>query len=357
MAVTTGISWTKSTYNDWFSCTEKSEACAPCYARTLVTGRMGFEWGKNAVRIFTTDAYRRQLLSWNKQAEASGQFWPVFCFSLADWADPWVDPRSDEQIAIDQDAAEQKARARGWKDAAIQRQRQLYARVDLNDRRRTFFQMVDQTTALTYQLLTKRPEQVMHMIPNHWRNPLGGWPEHVWLGITTENERTAALRLVFTLEIQRLTGCQLVFTSAEPLYSAIDYTALPRLDRKTVARMLRAEYDHEDAWVFAEHYHAIYDRLIGSSPTWNALEAGAAGWVITGGQSAGDKRRWLVDPVTHELKPEAAQWLRDIRDACARYDVAFFHKQNGGAVSKATGKQLDGVEYCNFPGNRLLAAV
>ncbi len=105
----------------------------------------------------------------------------------------------------------------------------------------------------------------------------------------------------------------------------------------------------QEAAQYTGHYEALYERHIGSAPTWNAFESGAVGWVITGGQSAGSPRRWLITP-DGAPKPEALAWLRQIRDACARWQVPLFHKQWGGPMSKSFGNELDGHEHVNIPG-------
>lgn len=61
-------------------------------------------------------------------------------------------------------------------------------------------------------------------------------------------------------------------------------------------------------------------------------------WVITGGESG------------HHHRPLDLDWVRDIRDQCQEQRIAFFHKQNGGITPKSGGKELDGREWCEFPG-------
>ena len=62
-------------------------------------------------------------------------------------------------------------------------------------------------------------------------------------------------------------------------------------------------------------------------------------WVIVGGESG---------PRARPLRPE---WVRQIRDRCAREGVAFFFKQWGGATSKAGSRQLEGTEHNTMPAN------
>lgn len=41
--------------------------------------------------------------------------------------------------------------------------------------------------------------------------------------------------------------------------------------------------------------------------------------------------------------------VREIRDRAVAADVAFFFKQWGGHTAKAGGRQLDGVEWSQWP--------
>jgi protein gp37 len=42
-------------------------------------------------------------------------------------------------------------------------------------------------------------------------------------------------------------------------------------------------------------------------------------------------------------------WVRDVRDQCAKAGVAFFFKQWGGLRPKSGGRELDGREWNDFP--------
>ena len=60
-------------------------------------------------------------------------------------------------------------------------------------------------------------------------------------------------------------------------------------------------------------------------------------WVIVGGESG---------PQSRPMRPE---WVRDIRDRCARAEVPFFFKQWGGRTPKAGGRELEGIEHNAMP--------
>jgi protein gp37 len=60
-------------------------------------------------------------------------------------------------------------------------------------------------------------------------------------------------------------------------------------------------------------------------------------WLIAGGESG------------HHARPVQPAWIRELRDTCARSDVAFFMKQWGGRTPKAGGRQLDGRTWDEMP--------
>lgn len=67
------------------------------------------------------------------------------------------------------------------------------------------------------------------------------------------------------------------------------------------------------------------------------LDLSGVHWVISGGESGPGSRPF--DPA-HALS---------LRDQAAAAGAAFFHKQNGGADKKASGRMLDGREYDGMP--------
>lgn len=70
------------------------------------------------------------------------------------------------------------------------------------------------------------------------------------------------------------------------------------------------------------------------------LDLDGIDWVIVGGESG---------PGAREMRLE---WVRDIRDQCAKNNVAFFFKQWGGIRPKSGGRDLDGREWNQFPASR-----
>ena len=67
------------------------------------------------------------------------------------------------------------------------------------------------------------------------------------------------------------------------------------------------------------------------------LNLAGSGWVIAGGESGRGHR------------PVAAEWVRQLRDACERQSVPFFFKQWGGVQKSKYGRELAGETFDEFP--------
>lgn len=232
MAENSKIEWTDHTINFWWGCMKVSEGCANCYAETL-SHRFGKSiWGPAA----TTSRERKSgaianLRKWNKQAKATGEVTRVFAQSMSDFFEdhPQLVP---------------------WRAEAID--------------------VIEECEDLIIMLLTKRPENIMRMVPNWW---LHDWPGHIWIGTSVENQETANKRIPELLKVP----AKVRFLSCEPLLGAVD---------------LRLPY--------AEFY------------TGERID-----WVIVGGESG------------HGARPMHPDWARSIRDQCQAAGVPFFFKQWG----------------------------
>ena len=145
MAERTGIAWTDSTFNPWIGCQSVSAGCENCYAETQVIRWGRTKWGPGEERVRTGEAYWKKPLAWNRAAEREGRTKLVFCASLAD--------------VFDNQAPEG-------------------AREDLWD-------LIRRTPALTWQLLTKRPQNVAGMLPGDWDEGYA----NAWLGVSAENQQ------------------------------------------------------------------------------------------------------------------------------------------------------------------------
>lgn len=128
-------------------CVNVSEGCRNCYAETLTRNRMGLKlWGKDGRRQVTKTW--RDPVKWSRNAAAAGVRERVFCASLCD--------------VFEHHPTANEARPALWR-------------------------LIDSCRSLDWQLLTKRPENIVSMLPADWG---GGWP-HVWLGTSIEDMRVA----------------------------------------------------------------------------------------------------------------------------------------------------------------------
>jgi protein gp37 len=177
MAKDSAIEWTHHTFNPWWGCTKVSPGCKHCYAETWAR-RVGQDvWGPHARRRDLSEAYWRQPLAWNAEAQRLGERRRVFCASMAD---------------VFED------------------------RRDLDAKRDRLWALIEATQKLDWLLLTKRPHKVAELAPysDHW-------PDNVWLGATAENQKWLDKRM---LELSEL-NAKILFLSCEPLLGALDFSA------------------------------------------------------------------------------------------------------------------------------------
>lgn len=181
MSEVSKIEWTRSTFNPWWGCVEVSEACDHCYARELAKRYGQPVWGDDAPRRRMSESYWKEPVKWNRKAKETGEFWPVFCASMAD-----VFETSRSEVI-------QECRPR-------------------------LFQLIEDTPHLTWLLLTKRPHNMTRYAPESWRNR---WPDNVWALTTLEHQKHIA-------RVERLLEVPAVVRglSAEPLFSALDLSGM-----------------------------------------------------------------------------------------------------------------------------------
>lgn len=130
---------------------------------------------------------------------------------------------------------------------------------------------------------------------------LGGNPlPNVWLGVSTEDQRWANIRIPALLT----TPAAVRFISAEPLLGPIDL-------EQAVATM-GSERGHRMT--------APFVHVAGRCRRFHGID-----WVIVGGESG---------PRARPMHPD---WARSLRDQCARAGVAFHFKQWGEFAPESTG--------------------
>ncbi len=172
--------------------------------------------------------------------------------------------------------------------------------------RKELFTTIEACRNLDWLLLTKRPENVLSMVPESW---LTQWPKHVKMGTTCENQQMANERIPILLNVP----AKVKFLSCEPLLGRID---LAEAHAKAAMSMWRKS---------------------------GVVQLPLISWVIGGGESGADARRHLTE------------WERYLRDQCHAAGIPFFFKQHGDnsdggdPTQHHGGDLLDGRQHHEFP--------
>jgi protein gp37 len=254
MSDNTKIEWAHDTLNLWYGCTQVSPACDHCYAmRTVHRLQLGVKW--NAPPVRTPSDWRAKLSKYQRSApgflKRRGERRRVFINSMSDFFDNQA--------------------PQAWRDEAIA------AFLDAPD--------------VDILLVTKRPQNIRKMVPGGWLEE-GGWPEHIWLLITAENQVELNRRAFEVMKIDTIPTWGL---SSEPLLERIDLTNV-KPDITTSVNILTGEAEH-----------LLGDRGKLKHP---------AKWIIVGYESGGSKARH-----------GDLGWAYTLLDQCAVADTAFFFKQ------------------------------
>lgn len=268
------IEWTTHTFNPWIGCTKVSAGCKHCYAERDTSNRVSTArglplWGPGSTRRRTSAANWKQPLAWNKKAR-QGRIWHEGARSefVADPLPPWDRPRVFCASLADVFEG---------------------GRSELDAMRVNLWVLIEQCDELDWLLLTKRPENVLAMVPARWLEP-GKWPRHVWLGTTVENQAMADERIPRLLRIP----APVLFLSIEPLLGQVTLTDMKIPGTGWSCNPLLVDDERVDAGRMRH-----------------------IDWVIVGGESG---------PVARPMHPD---WVRSIRDQCQAAGVPFFFKQWG----------------------------
>lgn len=250
MGQETGIQWTDSTFNPVRGCTKVSDGCKFCYAETLShrNPKVLGMWGPQGTRVMASESMWCEPVKWNKEAKEAGKRHKVFCASLADVFEDDTTCQNPDAYKVVTDA-----RARLWK-------------------------LIEATPNLDWQLLTKRPQNILRFVPEEWQ---GGFPPNVWCGTSVEDSRVL-WRVDELLKVPAVVR----FLSCEPLIGELD-----------ISDYLYPRFAADDP----RHF-----------PRRNGIE-----WVIAGGESG------------HDARPMHPAWVESIRDQCQEAGVPFFFKQFG----------------------------
>lgn len=291
--------------------------------------RKRVEWGPHGTRSVTSYQYWRKVLSWDREAKIAGKRLKVFCASLADvfedyqgqvidskgnglfwpqyrdWKDfesrndglvgtvfeslvgslifdcedcdgiPCFSHYTKEQLDIRYD--------HDYGDHAIianaQHKKSFFKPLTIDIIRMWLFKLMERTTNLDWLVLTKRPENIRKMVPDHWKL-VNKYPSNIWIGTSVENQKAADERIPFLLEVPAV----IRFLSCEPLLGMVN------LEKYLYTRFQMGGDRHEH----------------------NRID-----WVIAGGESG------------NHARPMHSAWLYWLRDQCKSANVAFFFKQRG----------------------------
>lgn len=294
MGETTSIAWTNRTFNPVKGCDKVSPGCKFCYAEAD-TKRYGLKvWGPQAPRIRTTEDYWKQPLKWNAEAQAAGVRDRVFCASWADVGEDHPD----------------------WVEA-----------------RRDLARLIKVTPFLDWQLLTKRPENLVRLFGDAgWS---GAWPSNVWAGTTVENQQRADERIPRLLEVP----ARVRFLSCEPLLGPLDLQRYLRPQECPCFYYRRGEYMahspgcRSDFCVMAGGVYDCDGELV-------RCGCDALSWVICGGESGPRGRAFEL------------AWARALRDQCKEAGTAFFMKQMG-SLPMGRAPEDGACWACRFKGDSI----
>lgn len=284
----TSIEWTATpridgtlapgfTFNPWEGCSRVSAGCQRCYAETRAKRFGTVQWGPNGTRRVASESYWRQPLNWGSEAETSGVRRRVFCASLADVFEDWTG------LVVGADGEERYEREGkffefGENDCPAPGE----SGIGLETIRRRLFRLIDATPNLDWLLLTKRPENVLRMMPK------GYMPRpNVWIGTSVENQQAADERIPHLLNIPAAVR----FLSVEPMLGSIVF---------------------DSGW-----------SVRGKPWVENGVPAGVSDgidWVIVGGESG------------HGARPCKVEWIRSIVKQCEGAGVPCFVKQMGSNI-------------------------
>jgi protein gp37 len=254
----TPIAWTDSTFNAWQGCQAVSAGCDNCYAEAMMH-RFGGDFSE---RRRTSAENWKKPLRWNRAAEKAGVRRKVFSPSMGD---PF-----DNQVP----------------DAL----------------RADYFGVIRDTPWLDWQIVTKRPQNALSMLPSDWDD---GW-DNVWIGATAENQEELARRIVYLLT----TPAKIHFLSVEPMLSRMSLRCIYLPTYGLTANALTGYFDFNQPCGLMEAAQRLA-KLPGK------LDRHKIDWVICGGESGHGAR----------TAPEWQEWAEGLLEECRAERTPFFMKQ------------------------------
>ncbi len=193
---TTKIEWTDRVWNPSKGCSKISEGCKYCYAESFAKRlqAMGMEDYKDGFKFKILPHRLNEPLKIKKPQK----------FFVNSMSDLFHDDMPDEYL-------------------------------------NQIFDVINQTPQHTYQILTKRAENMFEYFQNH------NVPENVWLGVTVENSK-----YLYRVDILRKINATIKFVSFEPLIGSVGKIDLTNIDWAIVggesgnrARLIKQEWVNE----------------------------------------------------------------------------------------------------------------
>ena len=301
----TAIEWTDKTWNPMAGCSIVSAGCANCYAMKMAARVESMQWAHAAAGRPTNDKYEGLTKKVNGKTVWTGRvnFNESALALPLTWKKPkriFVNSMSDlfhEDVSMD------------WI-------------IDV-------FTIMALSPQHTFQVLTKRPERMRHVLRNDRCIELDilknahkyqggisggwGWPlPNVWLGVSVEDQATADARIPELLK----TPAAVRFVSYEPALGPVDFENVRHAlagDSFEVGSVLRGDDG------FGQN--AVRSRI---------------DWLICGGESG---------PGARPMHPD---WARSARDQCRAARVKFFFKQ-WGEWAPVTYHAAAGCEHDTLP--------
>lgn len=230
------IQWTGSTWNPWVGCHKISPGCKFCYAERWM--KRGGDQFQSIQR--TSEKTFHSPLIWKERKR-------IFTCSLSDFF-------------IDE--------ADKWRDEA--------------------WEIIRATPGHTYQILTKRPERILKLLPASWSQRFN----HVCIGISAEDQRTLRQRAKDFDNVRS----SVRFLSLEPLLASVSSELKPLVE----------DFD----------------------------------WVIVGGESGGRGKRRTAN----------LDWIGGVINVCQDQGIPVFVKQLGsGLAERMHLTDWHGGDFSEFP--------
>lgn len=306
------------TFNPWFGCQKVHEGCATCYAEAFDKRLGGDHWGPGSSRRMIFGQWNA-LAKWNAIAKARRVPASVFSASMADIF---------EDQPLDKPVVNQLDRPVEMPQMFWNRYEHLGSRADgkrlwsVPALRLRLLDLVSELPWLKFLLLTKRPQNILSMVPREW---LVRWPENVMTGTSIS---LASHFAQYHLALMGVPGSH--FLSIEPILGEIDAERVP----------LGWNPDDRDESHGESCFYDAFDTLTGTS----ANAPSRMLWVIAGCESKGRFAGRFADGAVPAMVKLAMQ--------CRENQIAFFPKQipiDGQISTKPDDRWPEILRHQQFP--------